>query len=249
MLELALFRAPTFAVAIGLRAALGMGYYFAIFLLPLFTQNVLGWTPTLSGLVLIPGGVATALLMPISGWLADRIGARALVAAGMLTATYGTFLFTNVDITWDPNRIAFDSGVRMAAIGLMFTPLTAAALAVVPRNRGGSASAILNTVWQVAGSLGIAIGQTYLTARTAVHLSRAAGDVVLARPTIASSLAALDDLLARHGAPPHAGAAVLAGWVAQAAQVQAYGDTFLFATVLLAVGTPLALLLRRQRPA
>jgi len=249
MLELALFRAPTFAVAIGLRAALGMGYYFAIFLLPLFTQNVLGWTPTLSGLVLVPGGVATALLMPLSGWLADRIGARLLVGAGMLTATYGTFLFTHIDLTWDPNRIALDSAVRMAAIGLLFTPLTAAALSVVPRNRGGSASAILNTVWQVAGSLGIAIGQTYLTARTAVHLARAAGDAVLARPAVPAGLASLDELLRRHGAPPHAAAAVLAGWVAQAAQVAAYGDTFLFATLLLAAGTPLALLLRRQRRA
>src|ERR1019366_7345198 len=70
MLDLALFRAPTFALAIGFRASMGMGYYFAIFLLPLFTQNVLGWPPTLSGLVLVPGGVATALLMPVTGWLA-----------------------------------------------------------------------------------------------------------------------------------------------------------------------------------
>ena len=249
MLDLALFRAPTFAVAIGLRAALGMGYYFAIFLLPLFTQNILGWPPTLSGLVLIPGGVATALLMPVSGWLADRIGARALVLSGMITATYGTFLFTQLDVTWDPNRIALDSAVRMAAIGLLFTPLTAAALSVVPRNRTGSASAILNTVWQVAGSLGIAIGQTYLTARTAVHLAQAAGDAVLTRPVVPATLSALGELLARHGASPNGAAAILAAMVAQTAAVRAYGDTFLFATVLLAAGTPLALLLGRQRRA
>ncbi len=210
----------------------------------------MGWPPTLAGLVLIPGGVATALLMPLSGWLADRIGARVLVLSGMLTATYGTFLFTQLDLTWDPNRIALDSAVRMAAIGLLFTPLTAAALSVVPRNRTGSASAILNTVWQVSqSSLGIAIGQTYLTARTAVHLAQAAGDAVLNRPVVPSTLSALGELLARHGAPPNGAAAILAGLVAQTAAVRAYGDTFLFATILLAAGTPLALFLGHQRRA
>jgi EmrB/QacA subfamily drug resistance transporter len=251
MLDLALFRAPTFAVAIGLRSAMGMGYYFAIFLLPLFTQNVLGWPPTLSGLVLIPGGVATALLMPLTGWLADRIGSRPLVFAGMVTATVGTFLFAQIDLTWDANRIALVSAVRMAALGLLFTPLTAAALAVVPRHRTGSASAILNTVWQVSGSLGIAIGQTYLTSRTALHLARAAGDAVLSRPAVSSLLDQLGPLLAQHGAPPQAAAGYLAALVTQAATVRAYGDTFMFAAVLLAVGTPLALFLGRpaQRPA
>jgi hypothetical protein len=228
---------------------MGMGYYFAIFLLPLFTQNILGWPPTLSGLVLVPGGVATAFLMPITGWLADRIGSRILVCAGMVTATYGTYLFTRLDIDWDPTRIAFDSAVRMAALALLFTPLTAAALAVVPRNRAGSASAILNTVWQVAGSLGIAVGQTYLTARTALHLSRAAGDAVLSRPAVPAALEQLGALLARHGAPPQGAAALLGAMVTQSAQVQAYGDTFLFATLLLAVGTPLAFFIGRPRRA
>jgi EmrB/QacA subfamily drug resistance transporter len=253
MLDLALFRAPTFAVAIGLRVVMGMGYYFAIFLLPLFTQNVLGWPPTLSGLVLIPGGLATAFLMPLTGWLSDRIGSRPLVFAGMLTATYGTYLFAQLDLTWDAGRIALDSAVRMAALGLLFTPLTAAALSVVPRNRAGSAAAILNTVWQVAGSLGIAIGQTYLTARLALHLARAAGDAVLARPAVPSLLDAVGPLMSRHGAPARAAAEVLAALVMQAATVRAYGDTFAFAALLLALGSPLALFLgrkqRAQRPA
>lgn len=246
MLDVALFRAPTFAVAIGLRAAMGMGYYFAIFLLPLFMQNVLGWPPALAGFVLVPGGLATALLMPVTGWVADRIGSRPLVLAGMLIATYGTFLFTQLDLTWDANRIALDSAVRMGALALLFTPLTAAALSVVPRHRTGSAAAILNTVWQVAGSLGIAIGQTYLTARLALHLARDAGEMTLAHPTVHATLDALNALFAQHGAPPGSGVGVLSTWVTRVASVQAYGDTFAVATLLLAAGTPLALFLGRK---
>jgi MFS family permease len=242
MIDLMLFGKRTFAVAVGLRAIVGMGYYFAIFLLPLFTQGVLGWTPTLSGLVLMPAGIGMAVLMPIAGTLSDKIGARPLVLAGVVIATAGTFLFARIDIDWDLGRIAIDSLIRTAALGLLFTPLTSVALSAVPRNRSGAASGILNTVWQVGGSLGIAIGQTYLTDRTAVRLSDAAGVAVLSRPPVAQALHAL----ATH-VSPSAAQALLAQNVATFAHVQAYGDTFLLGAIVMAVGIPAALLLPRKR--
>lgn len=244
MLDLSLFRERTFTVAVGLRAILGMGYYFAIFLLPLFTQGVLGWTPTLSGLVLMPAGIAMAVLMPVAGALSDRIGARPLVIAGVAVAAAGTLLFARIDVDWDVNRIAFDSLVRTAALGLMFTPLTSVALSVVPRNRAGRASSILNTVWQVGGSLGIAIGQTFLTSRTAARLSDAAGTAVLSRPAVAGALRTMTSQLGAQGAQSW-----LAHQVATFATVQAYGDTFLLAAVVMALGIPAALLLPRTRRA
>jgi EmrB/QacA subfamily drug resistance transporter len=242
MMDLTLFRERTFSLAVGLRSILGMGYYFAIFLLPLFTQTVLGWTPTLSGLVLLPAGLAMALLMPISGTLSDRIGARWLVVSGVAIAAAGTFLFAKIDIDWDVTRIAVDSLIRTAALGLMFTPLTAVALSVIPRTRAGRASGILNTVWQVGGSLGIAIGQTYLTTRTALRLSDDAGSVTLARPAVVDTLHALGS---------HVSAAASQLMLAQQttiiATVQAYGDTFLLATIVMACGVPAALLLPGRR--
>jgi DHA2 family multidrug resistance protein len=129
-------------------------------------------------------------------------------------------------------------------LGLLFTPLTSVALSVVPRTKSGRASGILNTVWQVAGSVGIAIGQTYLTARAAVHLSEDAGAATLARPGFANGLHALTTQV-----PAHVAQILAAQQVALMAQVQAYGDTFLFATVIMALGIPAALLLPRRRRA
>ncbi len=248
MLDLSLFRTLTFSVAVALRAAMGMGYYFAIFLLPLFTQDVMNWPPTISGLVLIPGGLATALLMPLSGWLSDKIGSRVLVFTGMGLAAYGSFMFAHLDTTWTPDRIAIDMIVRSAALGLLFTPLTTAALSVVPPRRTGSASGILNTVWQIAGSLGIAIGQTYLTAHTALHLSENAGAVTSANPTVASAVRTMGAALQQHGLPASGASTLLAQMSAQVAAVQAYGDTFVFAAIVMAAATPLALLLIKGRP-
>lgn len=231
MLDLTLFKDRVFSVAIGLRFVLGMGYYFSIFLLPLFTQGILGWDATQSGFVLLPAGLAMAVLMPISGMLVDKIGARVLIFSGMAIAAYGTLLFARIDTDWSMGLITLDNMIRTAALGLLFTPLTTAALVNVPRARAGAASGILNTVWQVGGSLGIAVGQTYLTSRTALHYSDIAGSLVLSRTPV--------QMWASHTS--HTALAQLAQGIAT---VRAYDDTFLLGGIIIAVCAPLALLLQ-----
>ena len=139
MLDLSLFRGRTFAAAAFLRLTLGVSYYFAIFLLPLFTQDVLGWTPTESGAILVPAGIVTAVLMPVSGFLIGRIGSRPLIIAGMIAAAAGTLLFAQIDLSWDPNRLALDNILRAGAMGLFYTPLTTIALRGVHHTRTMSA--------------------------------------------------------------------------------------------------------------
>jgi len=234
MLDLGLFRDRTFSIAVILRAVLGTGYYFSIFLLPLFTQTIMGWDATQSGLILLPAGLAMAALMPISGVLADRIGARVLVFSGMALAVYGTFLFARIDTDWSSSLITWDNVIRTAALGLLFTPLTTAALTNIQRSLSGAASAILNTVWQVGGSLGIAVGQAYLTTQTANRYAEIAGTLSAQRAPVAMFVQA-------HGQT------ALAHIAMATATVRAYGDTFLLGAAMIAVALPLALFLPHVR--
>jgi hypothetical protein len=103
-------------------------------------------------------------------------------------------------------------------------------------------------VWQVAGSLGIAIGQTYLTDKTALHLAENAGVVTPAQQPVQSAIAALGTLLQQHGLPASGANVLLAQLADRSAEIQAYGDTFVFSAVILAIATPLALFLG-HRPA
>ncbi|HXP92898.1 MAG TPA: DHA2 family efflux MFS transporter permease subunit [Candidatus Binatia bacterium] len=167
MIDLRLFKDQTFSVAIALRGVVAGGYYVPVFLLPLFVEDLLGWTAAQSGAMLLPAGVALALIMPLSGFLSDRIGPRPIVIVGAALAAIGTFLFTSLDGTWDHSQFIWYNVIRNGALGLLFTPLTAAALASIPRNRAGQASAIINTVWQLGGSVAIAVGEAYLQIRTA----------------------------------------------------------------------------------
>ena len=231
MLDLTLFKDRVFSIAIALRFVLGMGYYFSIFLLPLFTQEILGWDATQSGLVLLPAGLAMAFLMPISGVLVDKIGARVLIFSGMVIAAYGTLLFARIDTDWSMAQIIIDNAIRTAALGLLFTPLTTAALVNVPKTRAGAASGILNTVWQVGGSLGIAVGQTYLTSRTAARYADVAGQMVLSR-------------IPAHDWAQKISPAAMQQLAQGIATVRAYDDTFLLGGAIIAVTAPLALFLQ-----
>ena len=166
MIDLSLFRDRTFSVALALRGVVAGGYYVPVFLLPLFGEDLLGWTATQSGAVLLPAGLALAFIMPLSGVLSDRFGPRPIVIAGAVLAAIGTFLFTGLDGTWDRAQYVWYNVIRNGALGLLFTPLTAAAMSGLPSNRTGQASAIINTVWQLGGSVAIAVGEAYLQIRT-----------------------------------------------------------------------------------
>lgn len=248
MLNLRLFRDRVFSIAVALRSVLGMGYYFSIFLLPLFTQQILGWDPTLSGFILLPAGLAMGILMPISGALADRIGARYLVVVGMALAAYGTFLFARIDTDWDVSRIMLDNMLRTGALGLLFTPLTSAAITNIPRNSMGAASAIMNTVWQVGGSVGIAVGQAYLTTQNAARMSAAASSVTLNNTAVHILMQRMHSTAALSQTSTAAAKIMLGQMVAVDAAVRAYGDTFFLGAAFLAICTPLALLLPLARP-
>jgi len=245
MIDLSLFRDTGFSVAVALRGVLAVGYYFAIFLLPLFTQTILGWPAALAGLVVLPAGLAMAALMPISGWISDRIGARWLVFTGMTIATVGSFFFATIDTDWTFARLAGDNVIRTGALGLLFTPLTLAALTNVPRNRVGNASGILNTVWQVAGSVGIAVGQAYLTTQTANRYVGVVSSLNLRRLPVNAYVAHMHALGLAHHLP--SANILLARLAAQVAIVRAYGDVFLLGAMIVAVATPFALLLPHKR--
>ena len=244
MLDLTLFHDRVFSIATSLRFVLGMGYYFSIFLLPLFTQDILGWDATESGLILMPAGLAMAFLMPISGILVDKIGARVLIFSGMVLAAYGTLLFAGIDTDWTMQHMIVVNVIRTAALGLLFTPLTTAALVNVPRHRTGAASGILNTIWQVGGSLGIAVGQTYLTSRAAARYAEVASTLTPERPTVWNFYSKLQAMAAAHHWPANTAHAMLAQIAQGMAVVRAYDDTFLLGALLIGASAPLALFLR-----
>jgi len=156
MLELALFRNRTFAAGNVVLILAGFGLFGVFFFLSLYLQGVLGLSAVQGGLAFSPMAVVLVAASPASAKLAERLGARYVVATGMLVFAAGLLLISRASES--SSYAAVLPGLVVAALGsALTTPLTTAILATVPVERAGVASGALNTSRELAGSLGIAV--------------------------------------------------------------------------------------------
>jgi EmrB/QacA subfamily drug resistance transporter len=158
MLPLSLFRERNFTIGnmATLTAYLGLGG--VIFLLPVFLQEVSGYSPIQAGLALLPVTSLTILLSRRFGALADRIGSRVLISLGALVAGCGLLLLARVDQRADyiseilPALLVFGLGLAM-----LVAPLTATVLGAVEEDHAGVAAAVNTSLSRVAQLFAVAV--------------------------------------------------------------------------------------------
>jgi EmrB/QacA subfamily drug resistance transporter len=157
MLDLSLFRNPTFAGANVAMLLIALAMFGIFFFNSLFVQNILGWSAIQTGASFLPMTLLIILVAPQAGRLTDRIGSRWLVGGGMLLLAVSLLLFAQVGrgaTFWNllPGLIAGGLG-----LALTMTPTTTAAMGSVAIDKAGVGSAVLNSARQVGGSIGIAV--------------------------------------------------------------------------------------------
>jgi EmrB/QacA subfamily drug resistance transporter len=157
MLDLSLFRDATFAGANAVMLLTGVAMFGIFFFNSLFFQRIIGWSAIQTGAIFLPMTVLIMFFAPAAGKFSDRIGSRWLMASGMLLLTGSLLLFARLTQTsnfWDVLPGLILGGIGMA---LVMTPTTAAAMGSVPVDKAGVGSAVINSMRQVGGSLGIAV--------------------------------------------------------------------------------------------
>jgi len=157
MLDLSLFRNPTFAGANVVMLLVGLAMFGIFFFNSLFLQNILHYGAIRTGATFLPMTVLVILVAPTAGKLSDRIGPRWLMGAGMTLLTVSLLLFGTLDAHstfWNVLPGLLVGGTGMA---ITMAPTTAAAMGSVSVDKAGVGSAVINSMRQVGGSLGIAI--------------------------------------------------------------------------------------------
>ncbi|WNS43916.1 MDR family MFS transporter [Paenibacillus sp. MMS20-IR301] len=170
LLELRAFRYKMFSLTTIINMAVTIVMYADMILLPLYLQNARGYTAMESGFLLLPGSLIMGILMPVTGKLFDRFGARWLAVIGLLILIATTLSFTRLTDSTGYLYMALMSTGRRIGLAMILMPIQTAGLNQLPAKLNAHGTAISNTVKQVAGAVGTSLLVTVMASSTKSHL-------------------------------------------------------------------------------
>ncbi|WP_455381998.1 DHA2 family efflux MFS transporter permease subunit [Salinispira pacifica] len=245
LLELRVFKYPSFMWANLLIVVSTVGMYAGLFYLPLFLQNIRGLGALETGLLLMPGALVSGMMMPIIGRLFDKIGPRPLVVTGVLLLAVTTYLFHNLSVVTATSTVVVWVMMRGVVMPLANMPAQTAALADIPDALVGRASAVTNIIGRVSGSFGIAVLTSILSTRQAIHRAGITWSIDSTSPEVSGTVAQISAALGGGTRGQGGAVAYLNGMVLQNSYVNAIDDVFLITAVFTLLALIPAFFLKR----
>jgi len=158
-----------FAVGCVLILLFGMAIYSTVTVLPLFYQELLGYTAFTAGLVVAPRGLGAIVGSVLVGQISSKIDNRILLALGFLVFGLTTLYFGNITLDISPTTLFWPIVITGVALAFVFVPISTMAYGTLRNDQIGNASGLFNLMRNVGGSIGISIAQTLLVRRAALH--------------------------------------------------------------------------------
>jgi len=221
----------------------------SIVLLPMYLQSLMGYTATLAGAVLAPGGVASLLVMPIVGKLITRINSKGIVIAGVIVTAWSTYLMSQFNRMADFDAVLWPRIYLGFGVGLIIIPLTTLTLSRIGREGMGNATSIFNLVRNIGGSFGVAIATTILTRRAQFHQARLVDHLTPFDMPYALGSSKTAQALQYRGFDPtlsgQGGPGVIYDQLVREASMMSFNDVFYILSVMLIMTIPLVFFMRR----
>ena len=190
LVDLQVFRDRNFLIGSILIFLFGVGIYSTTTVLPLFYQELLGYTAFTAGVAVAPRGVGAICGMPVIGYLSNKVDPRYLLTFGFGLFGLATLYFGNITLQISPTTLLIPILLTGFALSFVFVPISTAAYGTLSNEKIGNASGIFNLMRNVGGSIGISVAQTLLTRRTAAHQNYIINSVPLSGRQFQNSLGA-----------------------------------------------------------
>jgi DHA2 family multidrug resistance protein len=178
IVDLRILKNRNFALGSGMVLLLGGVLYGTLANLPLFLQNLMGYTAFNAGIATSPRGIGAVIGTIAAGRLVGRVQNRILIGAGFLLLAYSEFLFGDINLQISMWSIVVPSIINGFAITLIFVPLTTSTMGMLAPEQIGSGTGIFNLMRNVGGSIGISAITTFVT-----RVAQANQDVLSAHTT------------------------------------------------------------------
>jgi DHA2 family multidrug resistance protein len=220
----------------------------SLVLLPIYLQTLMGYTATLAGIVLAPGGIAALVAMVIIGIVVSRMNPKFIVAFGVIVTAYANYQMSIFTRSADFYSILMPRVFMGVGIGCMIIPIFSLTLSHIKKEDMGNATAIFNFTRNLGGSFGVAIATTILTRRAQFHQARLVDHLtpfdmnyILGSQQTAEILqnGGLEPMLAHKG-----GLAVIYQTLLKEANMMSFNDVFYLLAVMIVLTLPMIFLIK-----
>jgi DHA2 family multidrug resistance protein len=235
LLDLHVVKDRNFRTGCILIAMLGMCIYITIAILPLYYQEILGYTAFTAGLVVGPRGIGSFIGSPVIGLLGSRIDGRKLMTLGFLGFGVCSLIFGTINLDIGPYTLLFPILLTGFALSFVFVPMATLMMATIPRKEMGNATGLSNMLRNIGGSIGISMATTALVRRAALHQTELGGHITSSTWVYQQKSAAIAGYLGHRLGPAQGrpGAMGLVyGLMEQQSALMAYTDIFRWTALL-----------------
>ncbi len=249
VVKIRMFARRNFAVSSLLLLVVGFLIFGTAQFIPQLLQQVIGYTATDAGLALTAGGLATIIFMPISGLLSSKIDPRLLVGFSFCAQGVAFWNFSHLDTSLSFGSVAIARAFQAFSLPFLFVPITAVAYVGLRPDESNQASALMNVMRNLGGSIGISMVQTLTQQRQQFHQARYVESLNPLNPNYVHGLNQMSQALQNAGqssvAAPQQALQQLYSSLGQQAGMLSYIDAFRLLMVLTFCCLPLILLMQK----
>ena len=251
IIDLSMYRKRNFTMTQIVMLVIGAALYSTTVMIPQFLQEVLNYTATEAGLVLSIGGVVLIVLLPIVGFIGQKIDPRAMIAFGFAVVTFGIWRIQDLNLSisfWDA---ASWRVIMVLGMPFLFVPISVMSYVGVPMEKNNEVSGLTALARNIGGSLGISFISTMLVRRAQVHQQFLAAHVYPGAPVYSVMHQGLTAALRARGfSTANAAGAAMAriyAMMLQQANTLAYVDTIHVLVIMTACLIPIGYLMKKPR--
>jgi DHA2 family multidrug resistance protein len=252
IVPLAMFGRRNFGIASIFLLITGVIIFGTTQFIPQLLQQVLGYTATDAGLAMTAGGVATIVMLPLSGVLSSRIDPRYLIAFSFTLQGLAMWHMSHLNVQMSFSSAAFARMFQAVGLPFLFVPITNIAYVGLRPEESNQASALMNVARNLGGTFGISGVQTMLAQRSQWHQSHMVETLSPLNPNYANGLNQTAQVLAAHGVPRaqamQSATTLLYKSLSQQAQMLSYIDVFHTLMLVVFAALPLLLLMQGRKP-
>jgi DHA2 family multidrug resistance protein len=199
-------------------------------MLPQFVQQLLPYNATKAGLILMPGGLFMMALMPFAGIMVRKVQPKYLICFGFLISAMALYHLAGFNTQVSFKAIAVARMFQSLGFAFLFVPIQTLAYSDLPPDKSNNASALINLMRNLGGSVGISVGTTLLARRSQIHQDRLVSHLTPTSTAFQNALHHLTQRFTEHGVAPNEATQRALATIYHEVQTQAamlsYLDTF-----------------------